>query len=102
MTSRYFNSKRKQCLKRWKTGEMKAWLAEQKALEQGAINRVEAAKQQAYYELWTAYIKTIYLESITKDLAYKAFKQGAFSPAEPVEKQYQTEKRRLGLPLVLE
>ncbi|WEF29997.1 hypothetical protein PYR66_10020 [Klebsiella aerogenes] len=88
--------------RRWKQGEMKAYLAEQKTLEKGAINREAANKQQMFRDLWCKYIASIVRQSATSDLDSKAKQVKNFSPFLPVNPQYEQELRRLDLPLVVD
>ncbi|EDT6682832.1 hypothetical protein UJ50_001705 [Salmonella enterica subsp. enterica] len=85
----------------WKDGELKAYLAEQRALQ-----KMKEAQKQMYedgkaHAEWVKYIQSIYMDTITKHAAYVTMKQGAFSPALPVEEQYQEHKRIMQVPLIL-
>lgn len=88
--------------KRWKRGEMKAYLAEQKALERGRQSRERADEKAAYLDMWRKYIQSIYMDTITKHVAKATVMQGGFSSAEPVNPQYDWELLKSGAPLVIE
>lgn len=88
--------------KKLKPGELKKYLAEQRAIRKHTSNAAsveKAIRQARELDNWKRYIKSIQLETSAKHAAKAT--QGCFSPASPVEPQYQKLKRSMGVPLVI-
>ncbi|HCT9982794.1 TPA: hypothetical protein OUD88_002884 [Enterobacter hormaechei] len=85
-------------------GDIKAMLRESKAIERSTHPQAKASTEKAIRKAreldnYKRYLQSIQLETVTKRAAEST--KGCFSPAAPVEPQYQALKKEMGVPLVI-
>lgn len=88
--------------KKWKPGELKAFLAEQRALKRAAEGNAEWLKVLAFRRLHDEYVKRLWRLTCNAHVKKVAEDAGAFSPFSPITPQYEQEQKKLAVPLVIE
>ncbi|HBV5675377.1 TPA: hypothetical protein MD163_002443 [Klebsiella aerogenes] len=88
--------------KKWKPGEMKAYLAEQRAIAQGKENdRVAGEMYRAHLE-WVKRVQADWRRTCTRHVRQHTEHYKQWDERYPMKQQYEDECLRNGVPLVLE
>lgn len=86
--------------KKWKPGEMKAYLAEQRAIAQGRENdRVAGEMYRAHLE-WVKRVQADWRRTCKQHIRKASEDAGSFSPFSSVNPQYEEQLKQQGVLIV--